>query len=289
MSRKAKALNIIEILFVIILALILGAISGLHLTKWVMGDFSTVSYEGNEYLPNGKEVVLNNTGKHVSQISPVDNYIIAEYYLSQYDNYQIYYNGTVSSGPLNQIIQGTKIKNENIYFIEKLSDGIKKVADRTIIDMENNIVQTQNGRVGGEEELHGYYEDEKITTMTYDQYLNKSATLVTMASSFIVSDKTLLSGTMTQDGMTYTINLNLDPIKAAAFYAKDATNISGYTILDIEYVRIEAKIDANQYFQYIKYECEYRVDFAGLPITVVDESTLTFAYDNVEIPSMEEV
>ena len=109
-----------------------------------------------------------------------------------------------------------------------------------------------------------------------------------MASSFIVSDKSLLSGTMTQDGMTYTINLNLDPTKAAAFYAKDATNISGYTILGIEYVRIEAKIDANQYFQYIKYECEYRVD-AWLPITVVDESTLTFAYDNVEIPSMEEV
>lgn len=289
MNKKAKVFNVIEIAFVIILALVLGAISGLHISKWVMGDFSVVSFEGNEYLANGKEIVLNNSGKHVSQISAVDNFIIAEYYLSQYENYQITYNGTASSGPMKQIIQGTKIKNKNTYFIEKLSDGIKKVADRTIIDIDNNIVKKQQGRVGGEEDLNGYYEDKEITTMTYDQYKSQSSTLITMASSFIVSEKTLLDGVITQDGANYIIDLNLDPNKAAAFYAKDASNISGYNILEISQVRIEAKIDSNQYFKYIKYTCEYRIDFAGLPITVVDESTLTFAYDNIEIPSLEEV
>lgn len=289
MNKKAKVFNVIEIAFVIILALVLGAISGLHISKWVMGDFSVVSFEGNEYLANRKEIVLNNSGKHVSQISAVDNFIIAEYYLSQYENYQITYNGTVSSGPMKQIIQGTKIKNKNAYFIEKLSDGIKKVADRTIIDIDNNIVKKQQGRVGGEEDLNGYYEDKEITTMTYDQHKSQSSTLITMASSFIVSEKTLLNGVMTQDGANYIIDLNLDPNKAAAFYAKDASNISGYKILEILEVKIEAKIDSNQYFQYLKYKCEYRIDFAGLPITVVDESTLTFAYDNIEIPSLEEV
>lgn len=289
MNKKAKVFNVIEIAFVIILALVLGAISGLHISKWVMGDFSVVSFEGNEYLANGKEIVLNNSGKHVSQISAVDNFIIAEYYLSQYENYQITYNGTASSGPMKQIIQGTKIKNKNAYFIEKLSDGIKKVADRTIIDIDNNIVKKQQGRVGGEEDLNGYYEDKEITTMTYDQHKSQSSTLITMASSFIVSEKTLLNGVMTQDGANYIIDLNLDPNKAAAFYAKDASNISGYKILEILEVKIEAKIDSNQYFQYLKYKCEYRIDFAGLPITVVDESTLTFAYDNIEIPSLEEV
>lgn len=287
MGKKSKALNIIQDILVIFLALILGVISGLHLTKWIMGDFANINLNGNDYLPNGKEVALQNMGKPVNKITPLDNYIIAEYYLSQYDSYSVTYDGTAKSGNLGQTIQGSKIKNGNVYFVERVSSGFRQYADRAVIDIDNNLAQCQKGTIKQDKETNVVY-DQDITSMTYEQYQSQNSTLLTMASSFIVSDKTLISSNMTQDGIYYTIDLTLDPNKSGAFYAADTYTLSGFKVLEIFSVSISARIDSSQYIHSLTYRCEYKIEFLNLPITVVDESTLTFDYStNQDIPQLE--
>lgn len=277
----------------LVAVLVLAMISTYFLSTYIIANFKTEFAAVVETEENIRDdvnaVMLKAEGKTPEQMSVVENFVLAEYYLGKAENVAKNGLGKITAMGVTQGMFAKKYKKGNDYFIEEISSGVVSVAERQLYNIENASIDIFSGSNIKDDGSAKWSKDKK-ETLSYDDFKDKYGISPSDFIYYIVSSKTVKDSgkveTKANGNLVYFVELetNYSTMK----YGKKINVTSGATkIPKFESIKITFEIDNNWQFQQIRYQESYQVAIPALGSMYVPtkgDITENYTYSNVEFP-----
>ena len=277
----------------LVAVLVLAMISTYFLSTYIIANFKTEFAAVVETEENIRDdvnaVMLKAEGKTPEQMSVVENFVLAEYYLGKAENVAKNGLGKITAMGVTQGMFAKKYKKGNDYFIEEISSGVVSVAERQLYNIENESIDIFSGSNIKDDGSAKWSKDKK-ETLSYDDFKDKYGISPSDFIYYIVSSKTVKDSgkveTKANGNLVYFVELetNYSTMK----YGKKINVTSGATkIPKFESIKITFEIDNNWQFQQIRYQESYQVAIPALGSMYVPTNgdiTENYTYSNVEFP-----
>lgn len=230
-----------------------------------------------------------------SDLTPVQNFLLAEFNALNSDYFHIVGNGRVKVSafgiPISQTVYSEKNFDGNTYTFESISEGTKDIGKCSVMEKPTSLnpnpevmlfsssdVYTSEGASITDNAVWGNYE-----TYTQDAYIDLAGGLPNGIQTYIISDKTITStndsSVITYDEATgyYTFTIELDPITSVLNYVRQVQQTSGLgSAPTFESVKQTITIDGEWNLISISIEERYSVLYGG--ISAGCSGTLTSYY-----------
>ena len=236
--------------------LVLGIFTGSGLGVWYFNfelrtDFNPFDYIASDYIQDINYTFEKNKisaskkdglswvekakaqGLTPADLSPSDNYVLAEYNTSLANSYIIDGNGYVDASLATQSIVSRKKYNGSYYTFESISpSAISLISDIILCDKytgKGNIDLYKSNKL---KPLYGDWTYSK--SLTPEEYSFESGSLPNTVSAYIVSDKTVLEQSNSKEAIiynetegTYTFEMVLDNNTSVINYSKQVKRTGG--------------------------------------------------------------
>ncbi len=214
-----------------------------------------------------------------SDLTPVDNMLLAEYNAKKASSYEIVGTGSVATIATQTVYSERKFDGE-AYAFQSISKGMLTVATCDYMKGGKNveIYNGANVKVDGADWNYSQ-------TITLADYKNMAGTSPSDIQPYIISDKTVISSTdVVYDEATglYSFTLSLDPITSVLLYYKQVRrsgNLEGDP--EFEYIHLSITIDENWNFVSSAFEEKYTAIKFGLPNKCVGTLNSTYKFNDV--------
>lgn len=277
----------INLAVIVIVAIFSGYFVGnFYVNRYMGGVKADILPDEETIRDNINQVLKKNKGKSVAEVSPTDNYILAEYYMSQKDYVHRHTYGTVDASIAKQKLVSHKVLVNGEYYSEEVSQGIVKLATKYYYVKGSNQVTLYKGDV--DSNLNTDYSDVTPLTMSLDDFNAQNGVKATYFLNYIVSSNTVLSEKYNgKVGDRHSFTLTLDTsysVKNYMYKVKQTSNSSEFP----SFKSIELNFEIGEDFTLYKvdYKESYNVVVKGLG-AILTTGTLTdeFSYDdNFVIP-----
>lgn len=275
--RKHK--NAFSALLAVFLICLFAVPFGLYLADGYVDKYFTAEPPATEELVDDvSEIVYD--GKAPSKLSAVDTFLVASKILDESNYYKITTKGTIDAQITSQSVNGSFVKDGNTYTNESYSDGMVKVATKSVY-VDGGDVQMYEGKESPDKTSYAWNNKNSVSVDYYKSYYGKIAT---SNWSYIVSSKTVLesSSCVEEDGL-FTYTISLDPQTSTILYKNQIRTNSGLKNDPVfKSIIITFTVDENYAFKSIKIAETYTMNYVGVNITVSSaESPLisTFSYE----------
>ncbi len=285
--------------------LVLGVFTGSGLGVWYFNSVlrSNVDYgkyDVSDYIVSADEVLEGVFGISSDQsnwlesiraseqyrdyspldLSPAQNFILAEFNATLANNFHAEGNGVVST-IATQSVYSEKNYDGNRYTFESISKGLMSIAICSAMDKGANSVELYSGSdiepndaVWGEPEIY-----------SSDDYIELAGSTPDAIQPYIISDKTILSQTeVVYDEATgyYSFTMELDPVTSVLRYARQVRQTSGLSSYpEFDTVTQTITIDGDWNLVSIDVHETYSVVAFGIPASCTG-TLLTYYYFNVD-------
>lgn len=247
-KKKGKYVSLLPYALVLVPCVALGVFAGLEIKKY-FGGYDEADYSGidsDTLYPNYEEVYKRYTsaqskgGDYLNLLTPTQMAETAFCLIQKEENVFSQGVGEATASIVDQQIRSTTIQVGNRYFEESISlSNMVNLADRMYQtpteDGKDCTVTMYLGKTDGKDVTKGSY-DETGTTYTSKQYIEHMGRLLSTPTSFIVSDKTVLTGEKSGNmyGVTkasktdsgYTVDIELKPKLGVSAYVVQMQTIS---------------------------------------------------------------
>ncbi len=228
-TRKGKIFGII---FAVISPIALGVVGGVVYVKFFVAKTVDYSDVDADSLYVNMDTVLAKYADSQTTGTPVEEALksyeivnLAYHNYVQYENSQSFTVGSAVAAIVNQSIRGCSIREGNQYFEESLSKS-------NLVGVAARMYQKEDGSI----DLHRGEAIDSVTAKwgdehyeyTNEEFINDFGKTPSTPLIYIVSKKTVLSGTDTVDKTDdgYTIKMSLNPRKSVINYVKQMKSIS---------------------------------------------------------------
>lgn len=218
-----------------------------------------------------------------SDLTPVQNFLLAEYNAMNSDYFHIVGSGKVNVSafglPISQTVYSEKNFDGNTYTFESISEGTKDIGKCSVMKKSTSLnpnpevmlfsssnVYTSEGASITDNAVWGNYE-----TYTQDAYIDLAGGLPNGIQTYIISDKTITStndsSVITYDEATgyYTFTIELDPITSVLNYVRQVQQTSGLgSAPTFESVKQTITIDGEWNLVSISITEKYSVLYGGI-------------------------
>lgn len=253
--------------------LVLGAFTGSGLGVWYFNSYLRSSVNYWDYVASDFEVSVNEVfkdndisatdkdkldwldninGRTPCDFTPAENFILAQYNLTQAKTYIIDGVGSVKSTGVTQSIISRKKFNGTYYTFESISPSkISFIDDIILCDVyrgkgEVEIYTSKNTKPTSKDWKYS-------NKMLEENYIMESGTLPSSITPYIISEKTVIKGTNSKESViyneeeeTYSFTMKLDPIKSVLNYAKQVKRTGGLgSFPEFENVTFSVVMDGN--------------------------------------------
>lgn len=234
-----------------------------------------------------------NSGKSISSFSAFDLYLIAERKLYTSERYLKTVSGTVkpSIGP-SQDMFGQRLKYDDIFILNKFSQGIASIHSQTIYNAKTNEIKINpNGNLQSDGK-GATFDPNGFKNYSQEEYLEIFKVMPNLTLPYTISEKTCksqyFSPVVKKDDL-YTFSIKFTDFK-------DVTNAACYYTYEIKFssgisnpptwnsLSIDVTIDSSFRFVSIDYDEDYNVDYGIMTPSVHDKFSETFIYDDVPTP-----
>lgn len=285
MTKKRYIIN-----FSIIL--ILATVSGFFMGNWYNSNFGRQVQEVTVSEETVRGDDLQKTLKKASGKSPLDltateNFILADYYLSQATSVHKHVSGAITAAGVKQTLVSDKIKHDGSVYSNKISvSSFVKVAELYKHNIGENVVSVYNGNPTSSTEAT--FPNTPSSEMTTDEYKTKFGSPIDDFISLVVGTKTVINQskvTKTAEG-NYEATLDLDTTYAVMNYSYEIKSTAGSSSLPyFKSIKLTFVIDNDWKLLSVKSSESYEVKIAVLGYTGCTAELLEeYTYDNVTIP-----
>ena len=295
----------------LVILVFLGIFTGSGLGVWyfnsIMGSMVDYSqFDESEYIVSPHEVIdgieerfgftVSNDqfffteaearGITPADLTPVENFILAEYKATFASSFHIVGNGNVRAlGLVSQPVYSEKNFDGNHYTFESLSRGTVTVGRCAIMKRGGQNVRFYSS---WNEAVHEDYADwSDYVDYKNEGYIALSGSTPDGVQSYIVSGKTIISQNDSsvikydQASGNYTFSFDLDPLTSVIRYAKQVQQTSGLDSAPaFRSVSQTVTIDEDWNFVTISVEEVYSV-FFGISVTCNGSLTSNFVFDDI--------
>lgn len=281
--------TIISLIIVIVLASITGYFGAQFYIDKFMIEVVAVTESEDRVRDNIDKVLALNAGKTPDQISPKDNFIIAEYYLNKETSVKKITQGTVNASGITQGLYAEKILSNGEYYSMKISSGLVSLATRLYyIDGEDTVDYYEGTSI---KESSATFPSEPTKVLTQEEYKAMFGSPMTYFVNYVVSSNTVLSEEyIGKNGSgNYEFKLTLDTAFSVMNYSYEIKTTSGSSKLP-KFESIELTFEIDENFRLLKTAIkeQYQVSIAQLGnmyMTTSGDLVETFEYNgNFEIP-----
>ncbi len=278
-----------RIILSLVIVIVLASVTGYFGAQFYIDKFMVEVYavtESEEQVRDDVDKVLkNNKGKLPNEITPTDNFIIAEYYLSQKTSVKKTTSGTVTAAGIKQGLYAEKILTNGEYYSMKISSGLVSLATRLYYKTGDECVTYFNGT--DIKENSATFPSEPTKTLTLEEYKEMYGSPMTYFVNYVISSNTVVSEEylgVNANG-NYEFKLNLDTAFSVMNYSYEIKTTSGSSKLP-KFEKIELTFEIDKDFNLLKLSVkeQYKVSVAQLGSMYVDttgEIVDTFEYDGV--------
>lgn len=226
--------------------LVLGVFTGSGLGVWYFNVNlrSKVDYDNiliSDYKANIDDILIKHNiptsdkknwtnymeTKTPSDLSPVDNYLLAEFNATLADSFLFTGRGQAIAMGVKQTVYSLRRYNGEYYSFESISKGTLTVANLDVYKPKENshkidIYIGKNATVDNAD----WYFDKSITD---DEYYDMTGGMPNGVTAYIISEKTVKSSKIVynEELKNYTITFDLDPTYAALLYYKEVRRTGG--------------------------------------------------------------
>lgn len=285
MTKKRYILN-----FTIIL--ILATVSGYFMGNWYNSNFGrqvqavTVSEEtvrGDDL----QKTLRKASGKTPLDLTATENFILAEYYLSQAESVQKHVSGAITAAGVKQTLVSDKIKHDGKIYSNKISvSSFVKVAEQYKHNIGDSVVEVYNGTPLSATEAN--FPSTPTSTMTTQEYKTTFGSDIDDFISFVVGTKTVInqSAVVKNADGNYEATIDLDTTYAVMNYSYEIKSTAGSSSLPyFKSVKVTFVIDSNWRLLQVKSLESYEVKIAVLGYTGCTGDLLEeYTYDNIVMP-----
>lgn len=196
--------------------------------------------------------------------------VIACNKLDNLDYYYVERNGNVANPVGDQKLKATFEKDGTNITSMELSSGIKRVANKLVVNSGEKTVQVYKGTLSADGTTGVF--DSNFKNFTFDDYKKEYGINPDSSISHLVTSKTIESASIEKAGNKTTFKLKLHPIKSVIGYSIQVAVNSGLKRPEFNYVNFNFTIDNN--FNLLGYDVdeEYVVEY-GIKVTC--HSTIT--------------
>ncbi len=191
----------------------------------------------------------------------------------------------VSGVVVNQTVRASSIKAGDKYFLENISKS-NMVAEGRRFYQEGENVKTY---VGSKVEIdHAVWQENKSSTLSIDEHIEKWGKDLSRPLIYIVSSKTVTEGNTQASESGYKITLQMNPIYSVLRYIRQMISISGVSNPIFKSLTLDVELDKELNLLKVTSTEKYDVDMV---VTAATEATLTekFTYDSeFNIPTIDE-
>ena len=281
--------TIISLVIVIVLASITGYFGAQFYIDKFMIEVVAVTESEERVRDNASKILSENAGKTQDQISPTNNFIIAEYNLNKEKSVKKITQGKVNASGITQGLYAEKILSNGEYYSMKISSGLVSLATRLYYTNGDNKVGYYEG--SSIKETSATFPSTPTKELTLEEYKEMYGSSITYFVNYIVSSNTVESEEyLGQNELgNYEFKLKLDNAFSVMNYSYEIKTTSGSAKLPkFESVEITFEIDENFRLLKLSVKEQYQVSIKQLGnmyMTTTGELTDTFEYDgNFEIP-----
>ena len=214
-------------------------------------------------------------------LSPVDNFLLAEYNANQAQTFTAIGNGLVST-IAKQPIYSAKKYDGNKYSFESVSSGIVTVASCDVYNKKTNKIEQYSSNGGSGENTKWKYSSD----ISPEEYQKIVGTLPSDIQPYIISSKTVLSSSeVTEDEETgfYTFTLVLHNIYSVINYAKQVKKTGGLSAYpEFSSIKQEITIDSNWNLIEVNVREEYSAVAMGMKVGIVGTLDTFFKF-NIDV------
>lgn len=195
-------------------------------------------YDINSNYENWLDIAKTTTGKSSpADLTPAQNFILAEYNASLVDTFHIVGNGEVSASVFGitttQSVYSEKNYDGSYYTFESISTGMLPVGKCSVMERGKNGVRLYSStNVTSDSAVWKDYQD-----YSSSEYVTLAGSTPDGIQSYIISDKTITSTndnsviTYDQDTGYYSFTVELDPITSVLRYVRQVKQTSGLSSL----------------------------------------------------------
>lgn len=277
----------INLAVIVVVAIFSGYFVGnFYVNRYMGGVKADVLPDEETIRDDINQVLKKNKGKSVAEVSPTDNYILAEYYMSQKDYVHRHTYGTVKAAGVNQKLVSNKAIVNGEYFSEEVSQGVVNLATKYYHVKGSDQVTIYKGDV--DSDLNTSYTDVTPSTMSLADFNAQNGVKATYFLNYIVSSNTVLSEKYNgKVGDRHSFTLTLDTsysVKNYMYKVKQTSNSSEFPVFQSIELNFEMGDDFTLYK--VDYKEVYKVVIKVLgPVTTTGILTDEFSYDdNFVIP-----
>lgn len=283
---------------------VLGIFTGSGLGVWYFNnavgpiiDYS--QYNENDYIVSAESVLgkygvnsdyenwltqlkNNNDITSPADLSPAENFILAEFNASLADTFHIVGNGKVTASVFgistSQSVYSEKNYDGGYYTFESISDGMLKIGKCSVMRKDTDGVRlysSSNITNGGKDAVWNDYQD-----YSNEGYIALAGSTPDGIQSYIISDKTIIDQSEVvydEESGYYSFTVDLDPITSVLRYVRQVQQTSGLSSLPtFSSVSQTITIDENWNLISISIEEEYSVIYG---VSASCSGNLTSYYD----------
>lgn len=228
--------------------------------------------------------IVKDRGTSPSDLSPVDNMLLAEYNAKNATTYEIVGNGACAT-IATQTVYSMRKFDGSTYTFESISKGMLNLA---ICDYMPKGAKSIDVYKGSDITVSGAVWNFN-QNLTLDEYKSSAGTMPNDIQPYIISDKTVSSSSdVVYDDSKglYSFTLHLDPIKSVLLYHKQVRRTGGLEgDPEFEYVTITVTIDEDWNLVSTDIEEKYTAIKFGLPNKCVGTLYSTYKFnDAVTLP-----
>lgn len=281
--------TIISLVIVIVLASITGYFGAQFYIDKFMIEVQAVTESEDRVRDDIDKVLRENSGKSPSEISPKDNFIIAEHYLNKQTSVKKITSGTVTASGIKQGLYAEKIFDGSEYYSMKISSGLVSLATRLYYKNGAETVDYFNGT--DIKDTTATFPAEPTKVLTLEEYKQMYGSPMTYFINYVVSSNTVLSEEylgQTENG-NYKFKLNLDTAFSVMNYSYELKTTAGSSKLPkFESIELTFEIDGNFNLLRVDIKESYQVavpQLGNMYMTTSGELTEIYEYGGTyEIP-----
>lgn len=291
--KKTKKQLAFQIVLIVVIA-VAGVASGFYCgnlylsTKHKKVDYSKFSEK--DLLPNFKEVLERNSGKSLSEVSPVDAFVIAQYKLENSEHFIATSNDSLTHNYGKQNVYTYKHKLNGVILTKEITTS-KMISLAKKFKVEDGKVYLYNGDPTSSTEASWL---DNFSTYTPEEFKNVVGLNAYTAVPYIVSEKTVSSedknafvagsGTRLNNG-GFRFTLSLDTSSSVINYVKKIKYMSGLSDYPT-FSTLNLTFDIDKDFNFINITTSevYSFKYMG-GIFVTCSGNISTNYDFKTVPS----
>ena len=293
MKRFFKKLFNKRIMISLVILIVLSSVTGYFAAQFYIDRFmievQAVTESEERVRDNANTVIARNKGKSPDEVSPTDNFIIAEYNVNQKTSVKKTTTGTVTAAGIKQSLYSEKIFQDGQYYSMKISSGLVSLATRFYYTIGDETIAFYSGTDIQAESAKFPAEPNELYTL--EEYKAMYGSPISYFVNYIVSSNTVKEeeflGKTEND--TYKFKVKLDTAFSVMNYSFEIKTTSGSSKLPrFNSIELTFEIDENFNFYEINIVENYDVSIQQLGSMYVGTTgalTEKFEYDgSFEIP-----